>query len=65
VQGRLTDRLTRATIETTCGHCGQRMRLTIDSELQYEAELAGSNPMFFEPQIDWSTFSGPNIVHDY
>jgi len=41
------------------------MRLTIDSELQYEAELAGSNPMFFEPQIDWSTFSGPNIVHDY
>lgn len=65
MQGRLTDRLTRATIETVCGHCGQQMRLTVDSEMQYAVELAGSHPMFFEPQIDWPTFSAPNIVHAY
>ena len=61
----MTDRFTKATIETSCGHCGQPMRLTVDSEMQYEAELAGSKPMFFEPQIDWPTFTEPNIVHAY
>lgn len=65
MQGRLTDRFTKATIETSCGHCDQPMRLTIDSEMQYEAELAGAKPMFFEPQIDWPTFTEPNIIHAY
>ena len=65
MQGRLTDTLTTATIETACGHCGQQMRLTVNSEMQYDAELAGSNPMFFEPQIDWLRFREPNIIHAY
>ncbi len=41
------------------------MRLTVDSEMRYEAELAGPSPMFFEPQIDWPSFSEPNIIHAY
>jgi hypothetical protein len=41
------------------------MRLTVDSEMRYEAELAGSKPMFFEPHIDWPRFREPNIVHAY
>jgi len=41
------------------------MRLTVDSEMRHEAELAGTKPMFFEPQIDWPTFVEPNIVHAY
>jgi len=61
----LTNTLTKATIDTACGHCGQRMRLTVDSEMHYEAELAGDTPLMFEPQIDWPTFREPNIVHAY
>jgi len=41
------------------------MRLTVDSEMQVQVELAGSNPMFFEPQIDWPRFQEPNIIHAY
>ena len=65
MQGRLTDKPTRTTIDTSCGHCGQRMRLTVDSEMHYEAELAGPSPLFFEPQIDWPSFQEPNIIHAY
>jgi hypothetical protein len=65
VQGRLTDRLTQATIDTVCAHCDEPIRLTIDSEMRYEIERAGSKPMFFEPQIDWPRFREPNIIHAY
>ena len=41
------------------------MQLTVDSEMSYEVNLAGSKPMFFEPQIDWPAFREPNIIHAY
>jgi hypothetical protein len=52
-------------ITTTCAHCGEKMRLVVDSDLNYRIEQGGSSPLVFEPDIDWSQFKDPNIIDGY
>jgi hypothetical protein len=53
------------TIETECSHCNRALRLVVDSDLEFRVETEGAEPMVFEPQVDWSTFTEPSIIHAY
>ena len=41
------------------------MRFAIDHELNHSVLEGGSEPLVFEPDIDWDVFSDPNIIHGY
>ena len=52
-------------IQTRCAHCGWAIQLTVDNELHYQVQTDGADPLVFEPELDWRTFSEPNIIHSY
>ena len=52
-------------IDTECAHCATSMRLTIDSYLNHEDGLGSTGPLVFEPEVDWTTFTEPNITRAY
>jgi hypothetical protein len=37
----------------------------VDSELKHQTRQGGAKPLVFSPQIDWNTFTEPNIIHAY
>jgi hypothetical protein len=39
--------------------------MVVDEQLQYRVFSHGPSPLLFEPDIDWTTFRGANIIHDY
>jgi len=39
--------------------------IEVDDELAWKVISAGAAPLLFEPHLNWDTFAGPNIVHDY
>ena len=64
VQGHLRNEALEVAIESECGHCGQPMRLSIDSELRYRV-LEGDEPMVFVPLLDFEKLKAPNIIDDF
>ena len=52
------------TIESECGHCGEPLRLVIDSELRYRVD-GGGRPMVFVPLVDVEKLKAPNIIDDF
>ena len=52
-------------IETVCAHCGRALAMTVDSEMGVEVHSAGAEPLVFHPQINWKTFTDPNIIDAY
>lgn len=65
MQGRLFGEELSVEIRTECGCCGKSMHLTVTSELHCEAHDSGAEPLVFEPEVDWSSFTDPNIIHGY
>ena len=65
VEGRLRQEPLTIDIETTCEHCERAMAMRVDSELRYEVTSPGAAPIVFEPRLDWSTFTDPNIIAKY
>ena len=65
VQGRLQSRDLEVEIRTACPHCGEPMVLAVDSELRYRVERGGPDPLVFEPEVDWATFSEPTLIDGY
>ncbi len=65
VQGHLLGHPLTVEIQTTCAHCDQPMRLTVDSEMRYNVLTPGVEPLVFEPDLNWATFAEPNIIHAY
>ena len=65
VQGRLRKKRLSIEIETECGHCARAMRFVVGSDLKHRIFGEGTRPLVFEPEVDWSTFSEPNITHAY
>ncbi len=63
VEGRLRNQPVSATIQTSCGHCGQAAEFVLDSELTIRAGKAPG--LLFHPTIDWSSFDEPNIIHGF
>jgi hypothetical protein len=53
------------TIKTACAHCDRSLHIHLDSELHAQVEGTGAAPLFFAPQIDWSTFTGRTIIEAY
>jgi hypothetical protein len=65
VQGRLRGEHLSVTIETVCHHCGQAMRLAVDSNMAVSVHAEGAAPLLFMPQINWASFAEPNIIDAY
>ena len=65
MQGRLRNESLSVKIDSECAHCGQKLHLTLDSELKWSVEEVDANPLVFEPDVDWGHFKGANIIHDY
>ena len=65
VQGRLRGEKLSAEIETSCVHCGQKLHIHLDSEGVWSVSQPGAAPLVFEPEVDWTTFTKPNIIDDY
>ena len=41
------------------------MRIELDNKLRRRAYDEGAEPLVFTPNIDWATFTEPNIIHAY
>jgi hypothetical protein len=65
VQGRLQNRPLSVEIHTQCTHCEQPLDFTVDSNLRYQVHQSGAEPLIFQPNINWDTFTDPNIIHAY
>ena len=65
MEGRLRNEPLSVDIHSQCAHCSREMTITVDHELGFRAHEAEAEPLVFEPRLDWSTFSEPNIIADY
>jgi hypothetical protein len=65
VQGRLRNESLSVTIDTVCAHCHHPIEIKIDGEMNCEVAQETANPLIFYPQIDWESFSAPNIIPDF
>jgi hypothetical protein len=61
VQGRLRDEKLSVEVETSCAHCGDKMHLTIDSDLKWSVKEDAS-PMIFRPDVDFHNLKDPSII---
>ncbi len=61
VQGRLRQRDLTVTIETSCAHTGRPMRITVGSDLEYEA-ADGAEPVIFVPHVDVPSLEDDSII---
>jgi len=50
-------------LDTSCAHCGETLRIDIDSAVRCESD--GAAPLLFEPRIDWERFAKPHIIDDF
>ena len=64
MQGQLQKKYLSVMIETKCGHSGQAMQLTIDSDMRV-IQAESPDPLVFIPDIDWQAFTAPNIIDAY
>jgi hypothetical protein len=39
--------------------------MEVDEQLRFRVASRGALPLLFEPDMDWGTFRGANIIHDY
>jgi len=65
VQGRLRNEPLSIEIQSACAHCGAKLHLEVDHELNATVREADADPLVFEPEIDWSRFREPNILDGY
>jgi hypothetical protein len=65
VQGRLRKEELGFEIRTQCACCERKIEITIDGKLNYQLENDKLNPLVFEPDVDWKTFTGSNIIDAY
>jgi len=65
VQGRLSGEKLQVRIDSECSHCAKPLSFEVDDELRWQVRSSGASPLLFEPEVQWSTFRGQNIIHDY
>ncbi len=65
MEGRIRNQPISVDIQSECAHCGRELRLRVDSELRWSLADSDAEPLVFEPEVDWETFSEPNITHAY
>ena len=62
MQGQLRQEHLSVAIQTTCAHCGQPLRIEVDSELKYLSVEAGAEPLVFAPLVNFSRLADPSII---
>lgn len=62
MEGRIRQEVLSADILTSCAHCDRDIVISVNSELHYEGP---PHVLVFEPRVDWSRFTEPNIIHHY
>jgi hypothetical protein len=65
VQGRLRKEYLSVVIETECKHCGQAMRIGVDSDMQISTHDDRNKPWVFMPDVEWSSFTERTIIDAY
>ena len=65
MQGRLRGDKLKVRIDSECCHCLKPLSLEVDDELRWQVLSPGAEPLLFEPDVQWSTFRGESIIHDY
>lgn len=65
VQGRLRGTPLTVTIASACAWCARALRFELTDALEWRLLDAPDTMLVFEPEIDWTTFTAPTIVHDY
>ena len=65
VEGQLRNTKLTVEIQSRCAQSRRALHLRIDSDLNWEVREPDARPLVFEPQIDWSRFRKPVIIHDY
>jgi hypothetical protein len=64
VQGRLRGEELKAVIDTECAHCGESIRLEIDSDLNHRVGSEGAEPLVCTPFVDVSGLT-PSIIDGF
>jgi hypothetical protein len=62
VQGQLRNEYLQFEIETRCGHCGEPIRIAIDSNLKYSVRETQSDLLAFVPMVDFDRLKDPSII---
>jgi hypothetical protein len=65
VQGRLRGEKLSVEVESECVHRRRALHILVDSELNFHVREKDAEPLLFEPDVDWKTFKGANIINDY
>jgi hypothetical protein len=65
VQGRLRGEKLRVRITSECKHCARALIIEVDDDLAWKVISAEASPVLFEPDMNWDSFAGANIIHDY
>lgn len=65
VQGALSKQSLSASIETRCAESGRELSLRVGSDLTISVDQPEARPLLFHPQVDWTTFEEPNIIHGF
>jgi hypothetical protein len=39
--------------------------MEVDEELRWRLISSDASPLLFEPDMQWESFGGQNIIHDY
>jgi hypothetical protein len=65
VQGRLRKEAISVTIDTVCAHCNQPFTIILDSNMNFRISPEDAEPLIFSPQVDWASFSDPNIIQAF
>jgi hypothetical protein len=65
VEGRLGREKLTVEIESACAHCRKALHICVDSELNSRVREKEAEPLLFEPDVDWKTSKGANIINHY
>ena len=65
MQGRLRGKALSVEIETSCAHCDKEIRIRLDSDGAWSVKQKEAQILVFEPEVDWTTFTKPNIIDDF
>ncbi len=65
MQGRLRGETLSVEIDTSCAHCDKEIQIRLDSEGEWSVKQDDAQTLVFAPDVDWATFTKPNIIDDF
>jgi hypothetical protein len=62
VQGQLRKEKLTFQIESECGHCGEKLYIEIDSDLNFHVQESNAKPLVYVPSVNFSKLEEPSII---